>query len=46
MPDHESWEFVLRVYAKHPDAALSIAEELAQLKQFLQEGTKAIEAKI
>lgn len=42
MPDYQSWEFVLRVYAKHPDAALSLAEELAQLKQFLQEGTEGI----
>ena len=42
MPDYESWEFVLYVYAKHPDAALGLAEELAQLKQFLQEGTKGL----
>ena len=42
MPDHESWKFVLSVYARHPDAALSLAEEFAQLKLFLQEGTKGI----
>jgi len=42
MPDYESWKFVLSVYAKHPDAALSLAEELAQIKEFLQEGKSGV----
>jgi hypothetical protein len=42
MLDAEQWEIVLRVYAGHPVAALTLAYQLIAIKQSLQRGNKGI----
>jgi len=46
MLDAEQWEIVLKVYAAHPVAALTLAYQLIALKQSLQQGKKGIPAAI
>ena len=42
MLDAEQWEIVLKVYAGHPVAALTLAFQLVAIKQSLQQGKKGI----
>jgi hypothetical protein len=42
MLDAEQWKIVLKVYAAHPVAALTLAYQLIALKQSLQQGKKGI----
>lgn len=42
MLDPEQWEIVLKVYAGHPVAALTLAYQLIAVKQSLQQGKKGI----
>ena len=42
MLDPEQWKIVLKVYAGHPVAALTLAYQLIALKQSLQRGKKGI----
>ena len=42
MLDPEQWEIVLKVYAGHPVAALTLAYQLIAIKQSLQQGKKGI----
>jgi len=42
MLDAEQWEIVLKVYAGHPVAALTLAYQLIAIKQSLQRGNKGI----
>ena len=42
MLDPEQWEIVLKVYAGHPVAALTLAYQLIAIKQSLQRGPKGI----
>jgi hypothetical protein len=42
MLDAEQWEIVLKVYAGHPVAALTLAYQLIAIKQSLKGGTKGV----
>jgi hypothetical protein len=42
MLDAEQWEIVLKVYAGHPVAALTLAYQLIAIKQSLQGGKKGV----
>jgi len=42
MLDAEQWEIVLKVYAGHPVAALTLAYQLIEIKQSLQGGKKGV----
>ena len=42
MLDAEQWKIVLRVYAGHPIAALSLAYQLVAIKQSVQRGKRGI----
>jgi len=40
MQDTDNWQFLLIVYAEHPQTALHLAQQFAVLKDFLQQGRK------
>jgi hypothetical protein len=42
MLDSEQWEIVLKVYAGHPVAALTLAYQLIEIKRSLKRGQKGI----
>ena len=42
MLDKENWKIALKVYAGHPIAALTLAHQLAAIRQSLQRGRKGV----